>query len=658
MRFIDERCMHDRKWILNKVMWFQCGHRLLQQWKLISVFLLILGGAPGCRHRTDPDAQFREGKQIGSIQFLGNRALSSELLRAYLPIQRKDYFLTETESAVFDILLQAYASHGYYHAVLDKVDVVERRNRLHIRVHLREGLPTIVRSIRFEYTDAPGNRKRFEADLPLKEGEAADIEKLNQSVALIKERLANDGRALGEVNESMVVIRDEYAADVVFKINAGPICRVDHIGVIGLIHAPEDLVYDELEEFEGQVYTPEVARAIEENLAELNAFRMITVSPVANDRDRGLVDLEIAVVEADFRSLKLGVGVQFETNKFLGWTSAVYQNNNYFHRLNQFQLKSRLGWALVPALWKVEDQGPVVLLEPSVTRTGFVERHLKWNWALGLQTDVEENYKLFSPSSRLSVSRNFFRHLNIRLSYNFEYIVLYGVDDFVMERLQRDYEDMRSPIRLAELNASARLWFTDTRDDPDNGAVFRFNYWHSGRYLASEVSYNKYSPSISTYWRIFPFLQVALHGEVGFIFPFGSADYSGIRANFFLGGHNTVRGWGGKRLAPWVRICADGAPRNCEKIWIGGKTMVQGNVELRFRMNDVVSAVVFLDLGDVQYDIRTIVPNDWNYSVGSGVRVSTPIGKIRFDVGFRLNEPPQYREERRFGVHLGLGEAF
>ncbi|MBN2530108.1 MAG: BamA/TamA family outer membrane protein [Deltaproteobacteria bacterium] len=633
---------------------------------VVVVALVLFGfSQTGCRRRTDPDTQFREGKQIASIAFFGNSALSDEQLKKYLPVQKKDYFLEGSESAVFDILLQAYAAHGYYHAVLESVEVTEtRRNRLDIKVHLLEREPTLVRSVRFEWKGATPHRSIIARALPLQEGGIADIEQLNKAVETLNDRLADLGYALAEVHESMVVTRDEHAADVVFHIDAGPICRVREIHITGLEFAPSNLVYAELEEFKGKVYTPRVKSDIEENLGELNAFRMVTIEPVPAPNRSGQIDLDVSVIEADFQTLKLGVGVQFETNKFLGWTSAVYQHNNFLHRLNQFQLRARLGWALVPAFWNVEDMGPVTLIEPGITKKGLLERRLRWNWTMALQTDVEENYKLFSPSNRLSVSRTFFKHLNIRLAYNIEYIVLYGIDDYVMEELQRQHEDMRSPIRLADLNVGTRLWFADRQNDPDNGVVFRFDYWHSGPYLASEVRFNKIRPAVTGYWRMLPFLQLVLHGEVGYIYPLGSKVYTGIRSNFFLGGHNTVRGWGGKRLAPWVRICEDttalakGVEPKCEKIWIGGRTMVQANAELRFRWNKVVSSVLFVDMGDVQYAVRTIKPGQWNYSAGTGIRISTPVGKIRFDMGIRLNEPEAYRAERRFGIHLGLGEAF
>ncbi|MBN2340980.1 MAG: BamA/TamA family outer membrane protein [Deltaproteobacteria bacterium] len=625
----------------------------------IILFFLMCVAASGCRHHAVATANDYEGREIRKITFKGNSALTDTQLQSFLPIQRGDHFITEDEAAVFDILLQAYASYGYYEARIVKLESIPlRRNRVDVNVHILEGKPVRVGSVNAIWDSAFPDAAALMRTLPLKTGAPASIEALNKSTQRIKDTLASKGYALAEVHESMNITQSIYRADVIFRIHPGKICRIGGINIQGLQLAPHDLVMRELTPFEGEVYTPEVESRIETALNSLNAFRIVTVEAMQSDTADNEVDVTVSVVEADFQSLKLGVGVQFETNKFLGWTSAVYQHNNFLHRLNQFQLRASAGWALVPALWNVEEMGPVTLIEPSVTRKGFLEPQLYWNLALALQTDVEENYKLFSPSFRPSVSRTFFERLHIRLGYNLEYIVIYGLQDLFLQEIQRQYEDMRSPIRLADINVSTRLSFADNPTDPNNGVIFRFNFWHSGKYLGSEVAFNKIQPSVAAYWRPVSFFQLAVRSEFGFLYPINGPNYTGIRSNFFLGGYNTVRGWGGKRLAPWVRICVDAAEEECKKFWLGGKSMVLNNAEMRFTLSKVVDVVVFFDVGDVQYDTRTIVFKDWNYSVGSGIRINTAIGKFRFDVGYRLNETPNYLAEPRFGIHLGLGEAF
>jgi outer membrane protein assembly factor BamA len=233
---------------------------------------------------------------------------------------------------------------------------------------------------------------------------------------------------------------------------------------------------------------------------------------------------------------------------------------------------------------------------------------------------------------------------------------MWGISDSLMSELQRIYKDIRNPMRLGELEISTRLMLTDRFIEPNNGVALKFSYGVAGKALASHVNFHKFEPSITFYWRMVSWLQLAIRTEAGFVLPYGGTEFIGLQDTFYLGGYNSMRGWGGKKLAPWENICfQDG---DCEQIHVGGNTLVLGNVEFRFKANRFISIVTFLDVGDVQKETLKIVPAAWNYSVGSGLRVHTPIGLFRVDFGVRVNDPEMYSSERRWGLHIGLGEAF
>ena len=83
-----------------------------------------------------------------------------------------------------------------------------------------------------------------------------------------------------------------------------------------------------------------------------------------------------------------------------------------------------------------------------------------------------------------------------------------------------------------------------------------------------------------------------------------------------------------------------------------------GSFEVRVRTWRKLWAATFLDVGDVRSGVTDFAPREWNYSVGGGLRYDTPVGKIRLDVGFRVNETPLSQGEPIWGLHLGLGESF
>ena len=83
------------------------------------------------------------------------------------------------------------------------------------------------------------------------------------------------------------------------------------------------------------------------------------------------------------------------------------------------------------------------------------------------------------------------------------------------------------------------------------------------------------------------------------------------------------------------------------------------NSEARFSVPGLVNglgAVVFYDGGNVYSNInfRQFV-DDYTNTVGVGLRYNTPVGPIRFDVGYRLTQVPGVKATQYF---VTLGQSF
>ncbi|MCL5669822.1 MAG: outer membrane protein assembly factor, partial [Acidobacteria bacterium] len=87
---------------------------------------------------------------------------------------------------------------------------------------------------------------------------------------------------------------------------------------------------------------------------------------------------------------------------------------------------------------------------------------------------------------------------------------------------------------------------------------------------------------------------------------------------------------------------------------IGGNALFLNSFELRVPLaNNRLGVVVFHDMGNVYSTIRKMrlfkisqsSPADFDYTVhavGVGLLYNTPVGPLRFDVGYSLN-PPRYQ---------------
>jgi outer membrane translocation and assembly module TamA len=121
---------------------------------------------------------------------------------------------------------------------------------------------------------------------------------------------------------------------------------------------------------------------------------------------------------------------------------------------------------------------------------------------------------------------------------------------------------------------------------------------------------------------------------------------------YWLGGASSLRGWGRFDVAPLY----SGIP-------IGGHTMLESSAELRAPVWRNLSAVLFVDAGNVWNNAWDLNLNDLRYDVGPGLRYNTPVGPFRVDLGYQLNPIPGLLvngkpEPRRFRVHFSIGQAF
>jgi outer membrane protein assembly factor BamA len=77
------------------------------------------------------------------------------------------------------------------------------------------------------------------------------------------------------------------------------------------------------------------------------------------------------------------------------------------------------------------------------------------------------------------------------------------------------------------------------------------------------------------------------------------------------------------------------------------------NEELRFPLWGDLRGVAFLDYGQARADLDRGPESEWRLGTGVGLRYSTPVGVLRFDVGFPLRGT-----DKSTKYYFGLGQAF
>ena len=154
----------------------------------------------------------------------------------------------------------------------------------------------------------------------------------------------------------------------------------------------------------------------------------------------------------------------------------------------------------------------------------------------------------------------------------------------------------------------------DSRDniyDPTRGRRISYTAQWAGHGLGGDFDFYKFTAEARMYKKLGAKNVLAFRARGGFIQ--GDAPYSQL---FTLGGADSLRGY--------------------EDYQFRGKYMYNATLEFRFPIVKKVSGVLFTDIGDA-WDAPNVTwynsKKTFNYGVGAGVRVTTPIGPVKLDYG-------------------------
>jgi outer membrane protein insertion porin family len=216
-------------------------------------------------------------------------------------------------------------------------------------------------------------------------------------------------------------------------------------------------------------------------------------------------------------------------------------------------------------------------------------------------------------------------------------------------------------VRLSTLSAT---WIRDTRDKPldaHRGFYQTVDLGITAKALGASANFGRvlaqssyYKPLGETVW--------ANRITIGLVESFGNSDVP-TSERFFSGGETTLRGFPINGAGPQrvVVACTNpSVPSTCVNLVVpvGGRQLFIFNSEWRFplRIKKGLGAAIFYDGGNVYGPIGiTHLFNNYTNTVGVGLRYTTPVGPIRFDIGRNLNPIPGVTATQ---FYITLGQAF
>jgi outer membrane protein insertion porin family/translocation and assembly module TamA len=489
----------------------------------------------------------------------------------------------------------------------------------------------------------------------------------------------------------------------------------------------------------GAPYSASEIDAATQALLDLQVFSSVRILPTLSDPPSREVPLVVEVAPASLRLWRLGVGAEFDAIKtdihgLVGW-----EDRNFLGGLRDFNVEfkpavvfypTRISNIVAPTNVLFGERLRAQLRQPGFLEartTGFVQPEFNV-FPLLVDSNPPAGAPVvgyLEPRGSVGLNRRFGRHFNASLAYNVQ-------AEFPFPYVQGNTPEARQQVNdLTNLGLLFPQLITSL--DFRNDAI----HPHKGFYLANDFqvaglpgtalpSDFRVQPEARGFIPIAHGVTLAVRGKVGFLFgaSYGSQfrnDLATVQAGdaqavqpspalnsdiqtvyfrgFFTGGPSSNRGFALRGASPWgvvpflspgtsaeqVNACTQKNSQGTSflnlqdcLIPIGGFTLWEGSVELRFDVGGPFGVALFCDTGDVSPDTFDFNFRNLHMSCGAGARYDTPVGPIRLDLGYRVqplqiigfpNERAAFAANNTYGLQprifdipmtasFGIGEAF
>ncbi len=202
-------------------------------------------------------------------------------------------------------------------------------------------------------------------------------------------------------------------------------------------------------------------------------------------------------------------------------------------------------------------------------------------------------------------------------------------------------------------NVTSSVALTLTHDQRDNiynpreGFLLSGTGELAGGALGGDKNFTKFYGVASTYFKNFDTMVLELKGRAGIADAYGKSANVPIYERYFAGGANTIRGYREQRIGPRD-------PGNQQPI--GGDAYWVVNLEETFPIYpNLIKGAVFFDTGNVEEKIGDFGKGGLISGMGAGVRIKTPIGPVKLDAGYPLDDILNEKKSLRFYFNISQG---
>ncbi|WNG50663.1 BamA/TamA family outer membrane protein [Archangium minus] len=670
---------------------------------LLSALLLLVLAA-GCA--TTSGAQQPEQPKVVGLDIKGTDQVSASDIKdkivtsktpwwePFNPFVGPNYFDPNTWQADLRRIVRFYQAQGFYEARIDSSNEQPKgKDGIALEVTVNEGLPTQVAAINVKGLEALSeeHRQKALAELPIVQGEVFREEEWEATKELVQQRLRELGYAEAEVGGEVRVDLATHSAQVDLQVQAGPRYRFGNIFVATDAN-PQVNPRRIIEQAQGAVnkgdwYSESALAEAQARVFRMGVFGAVKVNRGAPDREARTVPVVVDVREAPFRSVRLGGGVGLDAARQEVRLLGEWTHRNFFGGLRRLTVGGRVGYAFIPTITAAFDRidtdgdgngdtpnlstphGLVFQLSTQFEQPRFLTRDLRLQASLTGERGLEQAYNFIGGRARGGVVWQPHPNFSFSPTYNLELYRLQGQrgvgDQTTVPTLvlgcPAGGEQETCNISVSYLEQTAE-W--DRRDDPiapTRGYYAGLSLQEGGGPLQGDFTFLRVLPDVRGYITFGPkdSITLAARLRMGTLLTPVITNETGERIRqesavvnrFFAGGGGSMRGFNSRRLSPMSLSNPDAEQPSDQVVPVGGNSLMETSVELRFKLFGGLSLAAFHDSGLVgagplnfgprQDDVRREsgrIFGDYHYqAVGFGLRYQTIVGPVRLDLARRLN---------------------
>jgi len=617
---------------------------------LAAMSALALSACGGPQHvqslaGKDVEIRFEGNETVGDGTLLDGMSLS----RAGRAGQSFDPYLVALDE---ERLRGYYLRHGYFRAVVhSRFD--ETSDRIIVVFTITEG--PRAKLARVEIAGLPDDPEITRDDLreviPMEDGDPFDYEVYDLVKPKLVQRLERAGYAHAHVESTVAADRIRDEAIIRLEIQPGPLCSFGEVTLRGVEGELAEAARNRLEIHPGERYSTTDLELTQASLYEMNRFAVVRIEP---DRTgvATVIPVDIEVTPTDRHELRLGGGFGLDPQSADVHGRAGYTIAGWPRPLTTTRLEFRPALVLQREDYELQ---PRIETSAALERIDLVIPRLRGEAEAQLAYLAVEAYTSFGPRFRLGLRYPILPHVDISVGWQIRLLRFPKLDKAVTPAAAEEL-GLTGSYRLGFYEQSIVL---DLRDDPvhtTRGIYGELRTEEGTIGAGGEYTYLQITPELRGYVPLPRQTVIAARARVGAFY----GDLP-VTERYFSGGASNHRGFPERRLAPSVSAIVDGEE---ETAVIGGGALIETGAELRVPFGKIrdfgLGGVLFLDGGDVTERVDDLDATDLHWAVGTGLRIATVIGPVRFDVGYRLNRTgaTEPLPGDRFAFHLSLGEAY